>query len=135
MGTDEARGGPRQNLLLWIGIVLPATAWMIQLFALYMLEDFISCTPGSRTPGVILGVGVRPIALLITLVLGAATALAGLTSARIWRGIRAAGGDGDPAGRVRWMALAGMMSSVLFLLIMLVKVVPPLMIGVCQAPL
>jgi hypothetical protein len=135
MSTDQARGGPRQNLLLWIGIVLPATAWMIQLFALYMLEDFISCTPGSRTPGVILGVGVRPIALLITVVLGGATAAAGLSSLRIWRTVGEAAGEADPAGRTRWMALAGMMSSVLFLLIIVIKVVPPLLIGVCQAPL
>jgi len=134
MGTREVSGGPSQNLLLWVGMVLPATAWMIQLFALYMLEDFISCTPGSRTPGVILGLGVRPLALLITVVLGGTTAAAGLASLRIWRGTGASAQEDDP-GRVRWMALAGMMSSILFLLIIVIKVVPPLLIGVCQAPL
>lgn len=134
MSTREVLGGPRQNLLLWVGIVLPATAWMIQLFALYMLEDFIACTPGSRTPGVILGLGVRPLALLITVVLGGATAAAGLVSLRIWRGTEATGEEDDP-GRVRWMALAGMMSSILFLLIIVIKVAPPLLIDVCQAPL
>ncbi len=132
MSTREVSGRPMQNLLLLVGIILPATAWMIQLFALYMLEDFISCTPGSQTPGLILGLGVRPLALLITVVLAVPTAVAGLISWRMWRGMRA---TADEGGRARWMALAGVMSSILFLLIILIKVAPPLLIGVCQAPL
>ena len=134
MGARDDSGGQFRNLLLWVGITLPATAWMIQLFALYMLEDFISCTPGSQTPGVILGLGVRPLALLITGVLALSTAAAGLVSLRMWREIGGPAGEGG-AGRASWMALAGMMSSILFLLIILIKVAPPLMIGVCQAPL
>lgn len=124
----------RQNLLLWTGIVVPPTAWMIQLFVLYMLEDFISCTPASRTPGVILGIGVRPWAVLITVVLSLITAAAGAISYRFWQRVRGTEETGLSLQRARWMAVAGMMSSLLFLAIIVIKLAPPLLIGVCQAP-
>ncbi len=132
---DMSGASWKEDLLLWTGMIVPPTAWMIQLFALYMLEDFISCTPGSRTPGVILGLGVRTLAILITVVLAAATAAAGSISYRFWQRVRADGADGSAAGRPRWMAVAGMMSSLLFLAIIVIKVAPPLLIGTCEAPL
>jgi hypothetical protein len=134
-GREMSKAGARQSFLLWVGIILPATAWMVQLFVLYMLEEFISCTPGSQTPGAILGFGVRSIALFLTVVLAAATAAAGLVSLRIWRGMTPESDEGTAAERARWMAVAGMMSSALFLVIILLKVAPPLLIGVCEAPL
>jgi hypothetical protein len=125
----------KEDLLLWTGMVVPPTAWMIQLFALYMLEDFISCTPGSQTPGAIFGFGVRTLAILITVVLAAATAAAGSISYRLWQKMRAEPEEITAAGRARWMAIAGIMSSLLFLAIIVIKVAPPLLIGACQAPL
>ncbi len=125
----------KDDLLLWTGIIVPPTAWMIQLFALYMLEDFISCTPASQTPGSILGLGVRPLAILITVVLSAATVAAGSISYRYWQRMRTETSNGALAGRPRWMALAGIMSTLLFLAIIVIKIAPPLLIGVCQAPL
>lgn len=132
---DISSTGWRQDLLLWIGIIVPPTAWMVQLFALYMLEDFISCTPGSQTPGAILGVGVRPLAVFITVVLSAATIAAGSISYRFWQKMRTETSEGAAAGRARWMALAGIMGTLLFLAIIVIKIAPPLLIGTCQAPL
>jgi hypothetical protein len=105
---------------------------MLQLFALYMLEDFVSCTPGSRTPGVILGFGVRGIAVVITLATAGATIAAGGLALAAWQ--RTATDREDPGigGRGRWMALAGLMNATLFLLIILLKLAPPLMLGVCR---
>jgi hypothetical protein len=134
-GTGKLREKLGEPLLLWTGMVLPPTAWMLQLFVLYMLEDFIACTPGSQTPGAILGFGVRTLALFITAVLALATAAAGALSFSLYRSMGAEADEGVAEGRARWMAIAGMMSSLLFLAIIVIKVVPPLLIGVCQAPL
>jgi hypothetical protein len=132
---ETSRTSWKEDLLLWTGIIVPPTAWMIQLFALYMLEDFISCTPGSQTPGTILGFGVRTLAILITVVLAAATAAAGAISYRFWQRTRGEAPEGAAAGRAQWMAVAGIMSCLLFLAIIVIKIAPPLLIGVCRAPL
>jgi uncharacterized membrane protein YhdT len=131
----KVRAKALEPLLLWIGMIVPPTAWMIQLFALYMLEDFIACTPGSQTPGAILGFGVRSVAMFITIILALATAAAGALAFSMWRRMGTEEYEGTGTGRPRWMALAGIMSSLLFLAIIVIKVAPPLMLGVCQAPL
>lgn len=126
IGTQPAR-----TWLLWLGLLVPLGAWMIQLFALYMLEDFLSCTPGSRTPGFILGIGIRPIALGITVILGLATIATGLSSLALWRKMKSPSDD-EHVSAQGWMALAGIMNSVLFALIIFIKAAPPLILGVCQ---
>jgi hypothetical protein len=130
-GRPPMPSQPARTWLLWLGLLVPLGAWMIQLFALYMLEDFISCTPGSRTPGFILGIGIRPIALGITLLLGLATIATGLSSLAIWRKMRSPS-DNDHISAQGWMALAGIMNSVLFALIIFIKAAPPLILSVCQ---
>lgn len=126
---ETHRRGP-STLLLWVLFLAPLGAWMVQLFSLYMLEDFISCTPASRTPGLILGVGVRPIALGITAVTGLVTLAAGLAAWSAWKSRRGAGGNGEAPSS--WMALAAVMNSVLFFAIIVIKVAPPLLLQVCQ---
>ncbi len=133
--TDAATGRQGGALLLWLGLLIPPAAWMIQLFALYMLEDFISCTPGSRTPGLIAGVGVRPIALVLTGILGLLTIGAGISSLFLWKSSKGDDPTGGPLTARRWMALAGIMNSALFAIIILIKAAPPLILGVCESAL
>lgn len=137
--APETSGSPRQRksttVLLWTVFLVPLAAWMIQLFALYMLEDFISCTPGSQTPGLIMGIGVKPIALGITGILGLATLVTGILSFRFWKSTRENGSREEDLPAGRWLALGGMMQSILFTFIILIKVAPPLLLGVCEGPL
>lgn len=133
--SERARVRRRNTaLLLWIGFLVPLGAWMIQLFSLYMLEDFVSCTPGSLTPGVIFGIGVPALALSITAALGLLTIATGILSFRLWRKLGGPGAE-DQLSAPRWMALAGVLNSILFASIILIKVAPPLILGVCERPL
>lgn len=131
-GEPVVRPEPAKTFLLWMGLLVPLGAWMIQLFSLYMLEDFISCTPGSQTPGFILGLGVRAIALAITGVLGLVTVATGISSWVLWRRMSEENGHGEPESAAKWMALAGILNSGLFALIIFIKAAPPLILGVCQ---
>ncbi|MGH2773472.1 MAG: hypothetical protein ACRDIU_10120 [Actinomycetota bacterium] len=145
---------PPSTRLLWGAFIVPPAAWVAQLMALYMLEDFISCNPGSQTKGVIMGAGVRPLALGITFVLGLLTAGAGLVSVSGYRRMRNGPTAGAGAGLVsvsgyrrmrnvptagdnlppaKWLALAGAMNAILFFVIIALKAVPPLILGVCQS--
>lgn len=133
-GQDQVSRALRP-LRLWLGMLVPPAAWMTQLFALYMLEEFISCTPGSQTPGVILGFGVRGIAVVLTLVTAGATIAAGALAVAAWRETTNDRDDPGIGGRGRWMAVAGLMNASLFLLIILLKLAPPLMLGVCRGSL
>ncbi len=131
MAEEIAKEESLGSLLLWIGVLTGPSVWAIQLGALYMLEEFVSCTAGSETQGVILGFDIRVIAVFVTVVLAAATVLAGLASYSCLRKVRAQD-DPTPERRAEWMAVAGIMSSILFLVIILIKLPPPLMLGVCQ---
>jgi hypothetical protein len=132
---DPPREASRRSLLLSAGVLVPPAAWAVGLFALYMLEDFIACTPAAELPGIILGFGVRSIALFLTALLAAATAGAGVTSLVLLLKMRSDPVRSTGATRERWMAVAGIMNSVLFLSIILLNLVPPLLLGACQEPL
>ena len=119
----------RSRMLLWGGLLVGPTVWMIQLFVLYSLEDLISCAPASQTPGRILGIGIGPIALAVTAVTAALTAAAGIGSYAGWRQAR---GLGKEAVGYRWMGIAGVMFSLLFLLVIIIKIAPVFILGVCE---
>lgn len=116
------------RFLLWSGMLVGPGLWIVQLFVLYALEDVISCTPASATPGLLLGVQVHTVAALITTVVAALTLLAGAGSFYCWRTIR--NGGGQQTG-YQWMAVAGMLTSTLFLPVILIKLVPLTIIGSC----
>lgn len=115
------------KFLLWAGLLVGPGVWMVQLFTLYALEDIISCTPASTTPGLLMGVEVRTIAGAITLSAAALTLLAGLGSVYCWRAVR----NGGYQTGYQWMAVAGMLNSALFLFVILIKLAPLGIIGTC----
>jgi hypothetical protein len=119
----------RSRLLLWAGLLVGPTVWMVQLFGLYALEDLLSCAPASRTPGEILGIHLDAIALAGTAIVAGLTVAAGLGAYSGWRQARALG---DEAVGYRWMGIAGIMFSLLFLLVIVIKVAPVLILGVCE---
>ncbi len=117
------------RLLLWAGLLVGPTVWMVQLFSLYAIEDLVACAPASQTPGRILGVSIDPIALAITAVTAGLTIAAGIGAYAAWKRARALGRE---AVGYRWMGIAGIMNSVLFLLVIVIKAAPVFILGVCE---
>jgi hypothetical protein len=126
----ESRGA----LALWFGMFAGPVAWVLHLMLGYVTEDVIACTPGSSTPGEILGFGVKPVVIAIHLVLITVTLVALVVSITAWRRLRASD-ERDREGRPAWMALVGIMDSVLFGLIIAGGFVPPLVLDVCRSSL
>ena len=120
----------RSRVLLWAGLLVGPTVWMLQLFGLYALEDLLSCTPASRTPGKILGIHLDAIALAGTAVVAGLTVAAGMGAYSGWRQARLLGED---AIGYRWMGIAGIMFSLLFLLVIVIKIAPVMILGVCES--
>lgn len=116
--------------VLWFALLAGPIAWITQLVATYMLEEWFACSPGSETPGEILGVGVRSVALVVSSTLALVTVAAGLAGVACRRA--APHGDDPTARRIQWMAIAGIMNSVLYLTLIVVSFAPPFMVAVCD---
>jgi hypothetical protein len=121
------RGGSR---LLWVGTLTGPAAWSVQLLINYNIEEF-ACAPAMRDPGTVWGVGVETIVLSVTIVLALATAAAGVLSFTCWRK-NTTSEDTSPGEVSTWMSIVGMMSSVLFLIIIVVGVAPPFFLQTCR---
>ena len=120
MATDRA---------LWFGLLAAPIAWAVQLIATYSLEEWFACAPATTRTGEILGIGVRPFALGITIVLGAIALAGGAVALRSLRKIDA---SHDRAGRARWMAYAGILNTALYAIIIVASIAPPLILQVCE---
>ncbi len=125
---EITRRETRGSFLLWFGVLGAPLAWAAQLVLNYSLEEWFACSPATRTRGLVLGLEVDLVATVITGVLAAVALAAGLVSVRCLRSTEA----GTPGSRVRWMAVVGVMNSVLYLIIILFSFGPPLIIGTCE---
>jgi hypothetical protein len=120
---------------LWFGLFGAPVAWSLQLLASYSLVAH-GCYPDAEPMAMPVVPGLR------TLVLGtgaAALAVALLAGGSAWRSWRATqhGDGGQEAlleageGRTRFMAVAGMLLSAVFVLGILMNVVPLLLLRPC----
>jgi hypothetical protein len=130
-----SRSESSHSLLLWFGVLTGPGAWTIMLLVNYSLEEVISCTAGAATPGLILGFGVKSIILILNTVLAAVTLVAGLVSFRCHRLLTRGGIKNATGERAQWMAVAGIMFSILFLVIIVISSAPPFLLDVCEPPL
>jgi hypothetical protein len=126
-----SRDEGRRSLLLWFAVLAAPAAWATQLVVNYSLEEVFACSPGTMTKGEILGLRVPVFALWVTGVLAAIALAAGIVSVACYRHTRALGDD-DTSNRSHWMAVVGLMNSVLYFLIVLVSFAPPLILGICE---
>lgn len=118
------------SLALWIAVLTGPLAWATQLAVAYGLEDAIACAPAASVPGTLLGLSLRTAILALNAVLLAVTVVAGAIA---WRClVRLREQDATTAGRARWMALAGVINSVLFGLIIAVGFIPALVLDACM---
>jgi hypothetical protein len=115
---------------LWFGVLGGPIAWVFHMVIGYSLEEWFACSPSTTSPGEILGMDVRSIAILITIVFGAVATAAGLVALRYLR--RAPGPRDEGSMRGRWMAVVGLMNSGLYLLIILGGFGPAFILQVCE---
>jgi hypothetical protein len=114
---------------LWFGLLGPPAAWGLHLVLGDMIYE-IGCAPGMRRHA-ILGQPLDFWALLVTAVLAAVTALAGVMAFRAWLELRKQQ-DGTSLSRASAMAIAGIASSLLYLMIILFALLPSLFLRACS---
>ena len=120
----------RRSFWLWFGVLGAPAAWAVQLVANYSLEEWFACSPATTSQGEILGRSVPATALLITIALTLVALASAVVSVSLYR--RLPETDGEGAVRVKWMALAGVMNGVLYLILVVASFGPPLLLEVCE---
>ena len=113
---------PRENLALWIGLLGTAVIWFVQLECNYALVPW-ACSTGNKW-------GLYASSILF-LVCGA---IPGWIAWTRWSASEQGKGsdrESTHGGRRRFMALAGMMMSGLFFLLMLAQAIPNFFINPC----
>jgi hypothetical protein len=124
-----SRAEGRGSALLWFGVLGGPAAWSVEIIVGYGVEE-IACSTGTVGEE-IEGIGVEPIIVLLTLFLGAVTAAAGLLAFGCLRRLKASRGAAA-GGRAEWMAIAGIATSAIFLVLILVNLFSVVYLGVCE---
>jgi len=108
---------------LWLAIIIGPLAWLAYLQTAYALVPWACRRP---TAGMV--------ALIMAGVLALALSSAGLVSAwQSWRRVGREGASGDGvSGRTRFMALTGIGTSALFVLVVVAGMLPLLLLAPCS---
>lgn len=122
----------RGSVLLWFAVLGAPAAWAAQLLVNYSLEEWFACAPAVTAEGRVIGVAVPTFALVVTIGLTLLATSAGSVALSCLRRIQAHDGDTHVSQRARWMAIAGVMNSVLYLLLIVASFGPPLLLDVCR---
>jgi hypothetical protein len=121
---------------LWFGLFGAPAAWSVQLMANYALTAH-GCFPGSEPRATPYFGGLSTLVLVISAAALAVAAAAGGAAWRSWRTTRAEHPGGHEhlletgAGRTRFMALAGLLLSGLFLLGVVMAAIPLFLVPPC----
>jgi len=121
-----------RSFALWFGVLAPPLAWGAHL----VLGDLIfelGCAPAVGGTG-ILGLPLEAWALIQTAFLGAVTVAAGVMALSAWRRLRAIS-NGTAWGRAHAMALAGMGSAFVYLVLIVYGLMAPLFLTRCTTSL
>jgi hypothetical protein len=115
MSQAEVAAGrkPVGSTRAWIGLIVPPTAWAAQLYLGWAFAEVVACAPANRTFGEVLGLGVDTFTGVLNAVLLAASVLSGVLAVTELRSRRRRE-DPTPAARATELARAGVISSVLF---------------------
>lgn len=119
------------SVALWFGILAGPFAWGIQILIGYNLEEVV-CSESSSSQD-LWGIGVETVILWLHVILFAITLAGVIVSFGCWR--RTLAGDGSVGGRASWMAVSGMMVSILFLIVIASGFFPTLFLDTCEAAL
>lgn len=115
-----------QSRSLWFGVLTGPFAWAAQIIVLSVVGE-LNCASAVRDPGVLWGLRLEEAILIANVFLTVLTAAAGLVSYRCLRSSAS-----SPSGRAEWMARIGVMSSILFLIFILLGFAPQLFLSACE---
>ena len=128
--ADPITGVERADLLAWAGVLVGPAAWAAQLYGNWALAEMLACSPGVERPGEILGLPVTTFAAIVNLVLLSATVLAGAASFARLRSVRRRE-DATPGHRATWLPIAGVMTSILFAILIAMSFVVVVLVRGC----
>jgi len=114
---------------LWFGVLAGPLVWAAQLLIDYGLDEMIACAPANHHRGTFAGVGIETVIQITNAVATVIAFLAFAVSFRAYRRLRT--DDATPAFRARWMAIAGMFLSGLFLMVIVLKFASPVFLSPC----
>ncbi|HWL65822.1 MAG TPA: hypothetical protein VNP73_07600 [Actinomycetota bacterium] len=126
-----SRAEGRGSVALWFGVLGAPIAWVIQLLLDYSLEEWWACSPATSTVGRVVGLPVGTAALLVSGLLTIVAVVAGLVSVRCYKKISKR--TDEASSRALWMALAGIMNSILYLGLLIASFAPPILLGTCES--
>ncbi|HEX2241035.1 MAG TPA: hypothetical protein VHJ82_07855 [Actinomycetota bacterium] len=129
---EISRREGRGSFLLWFGLLGAPLAWVTQLVVNYSLEEWFACSPGAQERGEVAGLGVPTAAVIVSATLTVVAVLAGLVA---WRCLRrmTTRSDASVGGRARWMAVAGIMNTILYTIALVASFAPPALLDVCRS--
>jgi hypothetical protein len=130
---SEQRIEPRDpgSARAWFGVLTGPAAWAVQLIGSWVFGEVIACSPGNRTFGSILGLHVNAFAAVVNGTLLALTVLSGLAAYAELRA-RRDGTDETPGQRATELARAGVITSILFVVLIAASFVPIVLVGGCR---
>jgi protein-S-isoprenylcysteine O-methyltransferase Ste14 len=111
---------------MWIGLLAAPAAWFVQ-FTVGQWLSAVTCTPSGR------GLPVHGWALPATVVAALVALLGGLSAFATFRATRELDQDADPPrGRIRFLGIVGMVTSPLFLFVILMGGLGALSLSTCR---
>jgi len=110
----------RGLVLQWFAVLAGPTAWSLQFIVSYNVTDTGACTPAASH--FLASGGFRPVVAVVSALAAAITAVGLVVSYRCWKRLR--GQDPTPGERASWLAVAGMMSNGLFLIMIVGSFLP-----------
>jgi hypothetical protein len=119
-------GAPTAVTRLWLGIFAGPTAWILQLIVSYPLAQ-LSCRSGFRSQQQ-LPLQLIACAALMIIGFGAVTAWSALQAVPV----TASTDGGRPIDRARFMAMLGLLTSVLFTLVVIATAIPSWILHACE---
>ena len=132
MSATEERASrataPRHPGRLWVGVLVGPVAFMVQLVGDWVMGEVVACAPATRDQGTILGISVNAMAAIVDAALLGATIAAGILS---WRQLHAMRHSERSDASV-WLARAGVLTSILFGLLIATSFVPITLIEGCR---
>jgi hypothetical protein len=125
---------------LWFGVLAGPVLWFAQLNVNYGWEELGACSPSNTDRGLVFGVGVRTLVVVVNAAVTVVVVAALAGSVRGYRrtgpveaqGVRTTEHQRDVA---HWLALAGIVNSLLFLLLIVVGFAPAVVLRTCQTGL
>lgn len=115
----------------WIGVLTGPAAWAVQLIGSWVFGEVIACSPGNSSLGSILGLHVNTFAAAVNGTLLVLTVLSGLAAYAELRSRRDEP-DATPGRRATELARAGVITSILFAVLIAVSFVPIALVGGCR---